>query len=312
MVTDWAAKKEGVMAQAQAGFANSPGYGVNQVYMDLVVGTATDKPMRLVFQLFEQTPLAFANFFALCAHSITGCGEAGYLLTYKKSKVYRIVKGVCFEGGDITLGDGGGGDSLYGAAGFDSESFGLALKHDTAGLLSMVASRSGACQSRFRVSLGPTPSHDGSSAVIGRLVSGAMHLSTLESMPVDATDRPARPVTIVECGTVPGWSDVPPPMPSVGVREAKATLGTVGASADALRDSVASAVTAALGEAGDGGAADAGKGGGGGGGEGGRDSTKRAAAATDGMVAPPAAKRSAMMALPFEEEMGESDEDDED
>ena len=168
---DWSAAREKVLQQAQAGFEQS--HKTNQVYLDLVVSGQTEQPMRLAFQLFEQNPLSFANFHAMCANSHVGLGEAGKLLRYKGSEVYRISKGVCFEGGDITLGDGAGGDSIFGAQGFEPEAFGLSLRHDTAGLLSYVPKDgTGFSQSRFRVSLGPTPTHDGRAVIIGRLVSG--------------------------------------------------------------------------------------------------------------------------------------------
>lgn len=69
---------------------------------------------------------------------MSGLGEAGHALTYRRSVVHRIVRGNFFEAGDITLGDGRGGDSIFGASGFERESFGLRLSHDAAGLLTMV------------------------------------------------------------------------------------------------------------------------------------------------------------------------------
>ena len=290
---DWSAAKQKVLAQAQAGFESS--HKTNQVYLDIVVAGQTSAPMRLAFQLFEQTPLAFANFHAMCANTHVGLGESAKLLRYKSSGIYRISKGECFEGGDITIGDGTGGDSIFGAHGFEPEAFGLSLRHDAPGLLSMVPKDgTGFSQSRFRVSLGPTPAQDGRAVIIGRLVSGAMHLPTLEALPVDAADRPAKCVSIVECGVIPGWSNVPPPLPSTE-GSGPATLGSVSANAEALRGSVASAVQAALGEA---------------------TSKKRPAADDDDGA--PSAKRGAggaggggMMALPFEGELS-SDEDDED
>ncbi|MGB1463130.1 MAG: hypothetical protein ACPG8Q_06315, partial [Candidatus Poseidoniaceae archaeon] len=45
-------------------------------------------------------------------------------------------------------------------------------------------------------------------------------------------------VSIVECGVIPGWSNVPPPLPSTE-GSGPATLGSVSANAEALRGSVA-------------------------------------------------------------------------
>ena len=97
---DWDKHRVKALAQAQTGFSEFTG---NQVYMDLVVGDRSDQPMRLVFQLFVQNPLAFANFHALCTHSVGDLGESGRLLSYRKSRIHRVQKGCFFEGGDIVL-----------------------------------------------------------------------------------------------------------------------------------------------------------------------------------------------------------------
>lgn len=142
---------------------------------------------------------------------------------------------------DITLGDGRGGDSIYGADGFEDEAFGLQLRHDAPGLLTMAPSSS-SYQSRFRITFGPQPQMDGRVVVIGRLVSGSMHLPVLEAIPVDSEGRPARPLTIVDCGAIPGFSGLPIVMTGP---PAATTLDSVDAKADQVRSSVAEAVAAA-------------------------------------------------------------------
>lgn len=248
--------------------------------------------MRLVFCLFEQTPLAFANFHALCTHSISGLGQAGQMLTYRRSKIHKVIKGGFLVGGDITLGDGRGGDSIYGAAGFEDEPFGLKLRHDSAGLLSM-ASRTPDCnQSQFRVTFGAAPQLDGRHVIIGRLVSGQSHLAALEALPVDADGSPARPITVVECGCIPGWARLPPPLPQEA-DTARATVASVGEKSSSLRSGIDEAVQAALAQG-----------------------TKRGAdeGGPSSSAAAPAAKRqggmSAMMDLPFAAEMDGEDSDD--
>ena len=71
-----------------------------------------------------QVPLAAANFYHLCTHTFDGLGEAGQPLWYRRSSIHRLVRGQFAMGGDITLHNGSGGDSIYGAAGFEDETFG--------------------------------------------------------------------------------------------------------------------------------------------------------------------------------------------
>ena len=311
-LTDRTARRAEVLQKAVSGLGES--LGGNQVFLDVVHGDRTEQPMRLVFQLFEQTPLAFANFHALCTHSDTGLGESGKQLTYRRSTVHRVVRGRYFEGGDITLGTGTGGDSIYGTLGFEDEAFGLSLRHDAAGWLTMAPDAPNL--SRFRVTLGPCPQVDGLAVIIGRLVSGAMHLPALEATPVDAEGRPVRQVSVVECGAIPGFSSLPPPIVAAEP-PAPVTLDNVDAAASALRDSVALAVEAAL------------KGNSGAPTDGGCSSTdpkSKSAAGTAGATASlsgakrtsagaggaaPPAKKGGMMTL-FIEGMGDDDDDDDD
>lgn len=89
-VTDWDALRETALAASQSGWPKLSG---NQVFLDLVIGARSEQPMRLVFCLFEQTPLAFANFHALCTQSHPGLGQAGQMLTFRKSKIHKVIKG---------------------------------------------------------------------------------------------------------------------------------------------------------------------------------------------------------------------------
>ena len=136
---------------------------------------------------------------------------------------------------------------------------------------------------------------DDTHVVLGRLVSGAMHLEALGSVPTDESDRPVRRVHVHDCGAISGWNRPPMPLP----RERGKRAGTVGELADETatrRSAVAESVAAAL----------ASSSGGGGGG-------KRVAEGAS--AAEPAAKRAplgGMMALPFASEMGEEDDSDDD
>ena len=61
-------------------------------------------------------------------------GNAGKPLHYKDSVFHRIIPGFMAQGGDFTLGDGRGGESIYGNK-FEDENF--KLNHDKPYLLSM-------------------------------------------------------------------------------------------------------------------------------------------------------------------------------
>ncbi|KAL1520468.1 hypothetical protein AB1Y20_022049 [Prymnesium parvum] len=292
LFVDWSSRKQEVLQQAQAGW---PGLVGDQVHLDLAIQGLAEPPMRLVFGLFlEQVPLAAANFYHLCAHSIDGLGEGGHPLTYRRSHIHRVEPGHFLEGGDITLNSGVGGDSIYGRAGFEDEPFGLSLRHDSAGLLSMSNTGPNSNRSQFLITLGPAPQLDGSHVIIGRLISGSLHLETLGAIPVDVNGAPSRPIIIAECGIISGWRR--PPLPSSSSRADKVTtkaeLKTEG---EARRNAVAEAVAAALKR---------------------RSDTSDEPEAKRHLAAPSnsgTTKYGAMFSLPFASEIdGEGDDDDED
>lgn len=59
-----------------------------------------------------------------------------------------------------TVGDGSGGDSIYGGK-FNDEKAGLKLKHDAVGILSMANSGKNSNSSQFFLTLAPAPQCDG-------------------------------------------------------------------------------------------------------------------------------------------------------
>lgn len=115
-----------------------------------------------------------------------------------QSSFHRIIKDFCVQGGDFTNNDGTGGVSIYGAH-FADESF--ALKHSSAGLLSMANSGPDTNSSQFFITCAKCEFLDGKHVVFGRVIDGLLVLRKMESVATDgAANRPQQSVLISECG----------------------------------------------------------------------------------------------------------------
>jgi cyclophilin family peptidyl-prolyl cis-trans isomerase len=84
------------------------------VWLALAVnGTALGR--RLEIGLFgKRCPKTAANFKALCRGDTKSSTSPGRALAFKGSAFHRIIPGFMLQGGDITAGDGTGGESIYG------------------------------------------------------------------------------------------------------------------------------------------------------------------------------------------------------
>lgn len=97
----------------------------------------------------DVAPITVKNFVALCTGEY-GIGKMGKPLHYKNSVFHRIIPGFMIQGGDITRGDGRGGESVYGDN-FEDETF--AIKHDRPGIVSMANSGKDTNKSQFFITV---------------------------------------------------------------------------------------------------------------------------------------------------------------
>ena len=283
MPYNWGAHKQLILEESNASWPDLKG---NLVFLDIVINGNTEKTMRLVFALFmDECPLAASNFHAFCTQRFPQLGDGGAPMTSRRCKASRKVRGQFLQTGDVCT---RGGDSIYGAAGFEDEEAGLRMRHQSAGLLSCANHGPNTNSSRFFITLGPCPSLDGKHVIFGSIVSGAFHLQALDELPVDSNDAPLQRIEIAECGALDGWERPARPLPEEKAKDA--SLPALGAAADERRTAVASAVAAGL-------------------------SSKRAAApgAADPAAKRPAASSSSgagMLALPSFGDDDDSDSDD--
>ncbi|KAL0082091.1 peptidyl-prolyl cis-trans isomerase cyp5 [Phycomyces blakesleeanus] len=169
---------------------------IPKVFFDIAVN---GKPAgRMTFKLFADTvPKTAENFRALCTGE-KGIGKSGKPLHFKGSSFHRIIPGFMAQGGDFTLGDGRGGESIYGNK-FADENF--TLKHNAKGLLSMANAGPNTNGSQFFITFDKTPWLDGAHTVFGQVTEGTDLLEKLEQLG-SQSGRPLAKVDITECGEI--------------------------------------------------------------------------------------------------------------
>merc|ERR1712190_221583 len=103
------------------------------------------------------------------------------------------------QGGDFELGDGRGGESIYGGK-FNDEAGGLALRHTKRGLLSMANAGRDTNGSQFFILFKPAHHLNGKHCVFGEMVDGDATLDAIEGVKTQSDDRPIAPIMVARCG----------------------------------------------------------------------------------------------------------------
>lgn len=168
----------------------------DKVYFDIKIGG--QDAGRIVMGLYGKTvPKTAENFKVLCS------GEKGFGYSKPKNGVkslfHRVIKGFMMQGGDITMANGMGGESIYGAK-FADENF--KIKHSKPLLLSMANAGPGTNGSQFFITFESTPWLDGKHVVFGEILEGADIVRKIEKAPTGAQDKPKKDIEIVASGVL--------------------------------------------------------------------------------------------------------------
>ena len=171
----------------------------SRVFFDITIGGKAAG--RVTFELYNDiVPKTVENFRALCTGE-KGTGKAGKPLHYEGSLFHRVIKGFMCQAGDFTMGNGTGGESIYGET-FADENF--AIKHEKPFLLSMANAGPATNGSQFFITTASTAHLDGKHVVFGEVINGKGVVREIEGSPTDPSDRPKQDVVIVKSGELTG------------------------------------------------------------------------------------------------------------
>mmetsp|Transcript_20175 Transcript_20175/g.44031 ORF Transcript_20175/g.44031 Transcript_20175/m.44031 type:complete len:377 (+) Transcript_20175:59-1189(+) len=171
------------------------------VFLDIVIGGRQPFEGRIEIELFNSLcPRTVENFRCLCTGE-KGVGQSGRELCFRGSKFHRIIPGFMCQGGDFTMGNGLGGESIYGSA-FQDEFDNGYVKHSESMLLSMANKGEHTNGSQFFLTVAKTPHLDAKHVVFGRVVKGQDAVRQIEQAG-SPSGNPRRPVMIVNCGQLP-------------------------------------------------------------------------------------------------------------
>jgi len=171
----------------------------DEVWFDVEVkdfdGPGEDYRGRFVIGLFGETaPMTTMNFAAIAR----GYKRGKEKLHYKNTRVHRIVPDFVVQMGDITTGDGTGGESMFGER-FNDEEF--ILSHRSAGWVSMANHGPDTNGSQFFILLTKARWLDGKHVVFGKVVRGFDVIETIGNIdPIHGMAEPSIEVILTDCG----------------------------------------------------------------------------------------------------------------
>jgi peptidylprolyl isomerase len=168
-----------------------------KVFLDVEIDGK--KAGRIIIGLYGNVlPRTVDNFLHLCLCD-RGKGKSGKDLCYKGTPVHRIVPGFVFQAGDTTNGDGGGGESIWGAP-FEDETF--IVRQDAAGIVAMANDGRNTNGSQFYITLAKSDAIErlqSTHVAFGSVISGMRVVKRVEAAgSPDGT--PMQRVVIVNCG----------------------------------------------------------------------------------------------------------------
>uniref|UniRef100_A0A7S1UXD4 Peptidyl-prolyl cis-trans isomerase n=1 Tax=Grammatophora oceanica TaxID=210454 RepID=A0A7S1UXD4_9STRA len=172
-----------------------------KVYFDITIGGKPEG--RIVMELFSKfVPKTAENFKCLCTGE-KGIGKkSGKKLHYKGCAFHRIISNFMCQGGDITRGNGTGGESIFEGGGDFADEFRETLTylaHSKPGLLSMANAGPNSNSSQFFITTAKTAWLDRKHVVFGQVVEGFDDV-VMKKMNNEPSGPTAKKVVIADCG----------------------------------------------------------------------------------------------------------------
>jgi peptidylprolyl isomerase len=169
-----------------------------RVFFDMEIDGAAAG--RIEFELFSTVVPKTAENFRALATGEKGTGKSGKPLHFKGSAFHRIIPGFMCQGGDITKGNGQGGESIYGST-FEDEWEHGTIKHTDVGLLSMANRGKNTNGSQFFITTSVTSWLDGKHVVFGRVIKGMDIVKKMEAVG-SSRGSPSKVVRIADSGEI--------------------------------------------------------------------------------------------------------------